>query len=398
MAKIEVGIADLMSLLVNSSASSEDIKEEEFIEDDEDGNDVLEMSDEDFEKLSEEDFSGEDNSSHDDNDDIGNESEEDDSNVEANEEETPDDATEGGSEQAEAGDETEDGQPDPLIDPNLDPEMYKSTYNQLFGTPIKANGRDFQLRDGAHARSLIEMGADYNKKMQHMRPHMQTLKTLEKEGLLEDVDQLNLLLEVKQGNPDAIRKLLAQSKVDLLDVAEEREGQENYVPQNHIVSQAEVEIEQALETIKKSPAYQETLDIMSNTFDTASKKAISENPSYITALNADIESGLYPRVMDMVQYQRDTRQIPNDTSDIDAYIGAVRMMAEQEQQQQQQAAPVIPEPEPARKRAPGNRRRKVGMSGSRSSPKKGAKREYDPMAIMTMSDDDFEKKFGSDLQ
>ncbi len=135
---------------------------------------------------------------------------------------------------------------------------------------------------------------------------------------------------------------------------------------------------------------------MSNSFDTKSKEIISENPSYITALNSDIESGLYPRVMDAVQYQRDTRQIPDGMSDIEAYIGTVQQMAAQEQREAQ-GQPTPAQPEPQAKRAPGNRKRKVGMSGSRSTPKKGAKREYDPMEIMSMADEDFDKKFGADL-
>ncbi len=396
MYKIELSVPALMSLLVNSTSGSDIVEEDDVVEEGED-NDALAMSDEEFEKLSEEDFADnidvEDKDVEDTEDQDLGDDEDEESDDDVNEEEPTDTAVDAGSEQTDDTDESEDDQPSDkdLLANSL---VYEETYKQLFESPIKASGRDFKLRDGAQARSLIEMGVDYNKKMQHMRPHMQTLKTLEKEGLLEDKEQLNLLLEAKQGNPDAIRRLISQADIDLVDMADD-EDKEQYTPQDHIVSQSEVDIEQALSSISKSPAYQETIDTMSNSFDKKSKEIISENPNYITALNSDIESGLYPKVMDFVQYQRDTRAIPDDMSDIEAYISTVKQMAIQEQQEQQ----VVPEDKkPQARRAPGTRKRRVGMSGSKSSPKKGGKREYDPMEIMTMSDDDFEKKFGSELQ
>ncbi|MCD6136272.1 hypothetical protein J7J63_06155, partial [Candidatus Bipolaricaulota bacterium] len=353
-------------------------------------------SDEEFEKLSEEDFTSDTDidDKEDEDEDLGDDADEE-PGEEANEDEPTDTAVDVGSEQAEEEGKSNGDQPNEE-DLSASLQLYEETYKQLFENPIKASGREFQLKDSAQALNLIEMGVDYNKKMQHMRPHMQTLKTLEKEGLLDDTEQLNLLLEAKQGNPEAIKRLLSQAKIDLVDIADDEEGKEQYTPQNHIVSQAEIDIENALSSISESPAYQETIDTMSKSFDVKSKKIMSENPDYITALNSDIESGIYPKVMDMVQYQRDTRQIPDGMSDIEAYIGTVRQMAANEQQAAQ-PAPVQPSPEPAATRNPSNRRRKLGMSGSKSTPKKGAKREYDPVEVMSMSDDDFEKKFGAEL-
>ena len=137
--------------------------------------------------------------------------------------------------------------------------------------------------------------------------------------------------------------------------------------------------------------------VMSNTFDTKSKEIISENPQYITALNADIESGLYKNVMEMVQYQRDVKAIPDNVSDIEAYIGTVQQMARQEQsgaQSQQQAQ--NKQQSTANPNSGTSRKRRVGMSGNRATSKK-KEQKYDPMQIMEMSDDDFDKKFGGKL-
>ena len=399
MYKIELSISTAMSLtaISSSGADEEEIEEneEEF-----DSSDALSMSDEEFEKMSPDDFaeaSEEDDSDEEDEDEsLGDGSEEEDD-EEVDEDEDESVATDEDSEQAETEEESETNQPSEE-DIAQSRQVYEDAYRQLFDKPIVASGRQVHLKGVDHAQSLIEMGLDYNKKMQYMRPHMQALKTLEKEGLLTNSEDLNLLLEAKQGKPEAIRKLIAKNNIDYLDLAEDNEGAADYIPQNQMVSTAEVEIEQALQSISRSPAYQETIDVMSNTFDSKSKEIISENPQYIQSLNADIENGIYTKVMDMVQYQRDVRAIPNEMSDIEAYIGTVRQMAAQEQQQaQQQAQAPESQNQPTRRSKVSSRKQKAAMSGSRSASKK-KEPDFDPLQVMTMSDDDFMKKFGDKLQ
>ena len=398
MYQIELQKSTAMSLLVNSTSGSEDEIEEieEENEELEEIDDALSMSDEEFEKMSPDDFAeaseeedGENNPLGDDDDNEPNE--------ESNEEDEPDSADDGGSEQEDTDGEDVENQPSEE-EVRQNTQVYEAAYRQLFEQPIKASGREVHLKGVDHAQSLIEMGLDYNKKMQYMRPHMQALKTLEKEGLLTDSEELNLLLEAKQGKPEAIRKLISKHGIDYVDLADNEEGAQDYIPQNHMVSTEEVEIEQALQSISRSPAYQETIDVMSNTFDSKSKEIISQNPQYIQSLNADIESGVYGRVMDMVQYQRDVRAIPTTVSDIEAYISTVQQMAAQEQTQapvlQQQQQPAQSQNQPTRRSTGASRKQKAAMSGSRNASKK-KEPEYNPMEVMSMSDDDFEKKFGN---
>ena len=390
-----------MSLLVNSTSGSEEDEMEEHEEEQEEQeeiDDALSMSDEEFEKMSPDDFAEageeEDNNDPEDNEPLG-DGDNNESDEESNGEEEPESADDGSSEQEGTEDETGGNQPSEE-QANQNAQAYEAAYRQLFEQPIKASGREVHLKGVDHAQSLIEMGLDYNKKMQYMRPHMQALKTLEKEGLLSDSEELNLLLEAKQGKPEAIRKLIAKHGIDYVDLADNEEGAQDYIPQNHMVSTEEVEIEQALQSISRSPAYQETIDVMSNTFDSKSKEIISKNPQYIQSLNADIESGVYGRVMDMVQYQRDVRAIPTTVSDIEAYISTVQQMAAQEQTQAQQPQQqlVQSQNQPTSRSNGASRKQKAAMSGSRNASKK-KEPEYNPMEVMSMSDDDFEKKFGN---
>jgi len=397
MKEIELSLSTAMSLLVNSTSGSE---EDEFEGEE---NPALSMSDDDFENMSEEDalemLAEEDEEDEDDDDDedyedesLGDDDDDDDSD-EVNEDDEDDAAAEDDSEQTDDEEESEGDQPSDLSDSEI--EAYKDTYHQLFGQPIKASGREFQLRDVNQARNLIEMGVDYNKKMQHMKPYLPVLKTLEKRGMVNDVEKLNLALEVLDGNPNALKRIIADKDIDVLDLADDTDGSENYVPQNHIIPESEYRIEEALSGIRQSPAYDKTINIMANEFDTNSKKIIADKPEYISALNSDVESGLYDRVMETVQYKRDTRMINDTTSDIEAYIQTVQEMANYEQQQsqqqfQQQVQPSNQQQATQRKKS---NKRKSGMSSSRSR-KTAVEQNFDPLS---MSDADFMKLDGMDI-
>ena len=417
-AKIEYSLSTVMSLVALSSARSTDEEENEFNEENE--NSALEMSDDDFKKLSEDDFVVEDESE----DEGNNESEEDgsgdnseeededslgDDNTDENNDDDPNEEDEDGnaepddSEQADNGDDNSEDQPNNEDNPKL--SKYEEAYNELFGKPIHASGREVNLRDVNQAKNLIEMGVDYNKKMQHMRPHMQTLKTLEKEGLLGDQEQLNLLLEAKQGNKDAIKKLIAQADIDILDIADDDENDaSSYTPDNHMVSAKEIEIEEAFSAIRGSGSYEKTVDVMTNILDEKSREIITDNPQYITALNKDVESGLYDKVMDMVQYQKDTRAVPQGMSDIEIYIATVTQLAQQEQNggnmnqgnQQQGAGDNNSTGKQTGNSNGASAKKKKAMSSSRSRTKKESK--FDPMKSLNMSDEEFMKKFGTTLQ
>jgi len=389
-----------MSLYVNSTSGSDsdDIIEEDEVVDEGEFNDALSMSDDDFEKLEEEDFNEEGN--EDEDEDLGNETE-DESEDDANEEEPTDSADDDGSEQAEEEDESEEDQPNEEGNEanNADNEKaINDAFELLYGTPIKASGREVQLRNPEHADRFIKMGIDYNKKMHSMKPHLATLKTLEKRGLLDGdkVERLNLLLEAESGNKDALKRLIAESDIDPLDLADEEviEEGKNYQPQNHVVSEAEVEIEEALNSIEGSPSQAKTLDVMTKQFDAKSRQIISENPRYIVALNDDIESGIYDQVMETAQYRRDMGQVNSSVSDMELYLSIVQ---EASQAQNQHTQPRSEQTKPNKPSNGPSKRRRTAMGGSKSS-RKPVKKEYDPMEVMSMSDENFEKEFGADLQ
>lgn len=269
---------------------------------------------------------------------------------------------------------------------------YEAEYKKLF-EPIKSSGREIKMRNVDHVRNYIQMGDDYNKKMHELKPYMKSLRTLKQFELIgsdTSDDRLNFLIELDQKNPEAIKKLIADSGLDIYELQDEDkfspEKSKAYKPSNKIVSENEVGIEDALNDISGSETYQRTINVMTKEFDEKSRDIIAENPGYIRSLNHDMANGSYDRIMEEVKYARDMKYIPENMSDIEAYIATVQMLGKEQSSKGQG----LPAPKKTTRKVSGNnRRKKVGMSSSSSQPAK--KKDTGELDYIGMSDEDFAK-------
>ena len=96
-----------------------------------------------------------------------------------------------------------------------DPD-YKAEYQRLLA-PFKANGKDIQVTSVDEALTLMQMGANYNKKMAALKPNLKVLKLLDTHGLLDE-NELNFLIDLKEKNPKAIMKLVKDSGIDPMEM------------------------------------------------------------------------------------------------------------------------------------------------------------------------------------
>ena len=182
--------------------------------------------------------------------------------------------------------------------PTTEPD-YKAMVEQLL-TPFKANGREIKIDSVDEAISLMQMGANYSKKMAALKPHLQMLRTLEKNNLLSQ-DKLNLFIELDKGNPEAIANLLSTKKIDPLDI--DIESAANYTPVDHKVGDNEFAVEEAFNAIEHTPTYSDTVNVIAG-LDDVSKREIANDVGFISALNSHIASGIYQKVMAEVDKQK----------------------------------------------------------------------------------------------
>lgn len=191
---------------------------------------------------------------------------------------------------------------------------YKAEYERLM-KPFKANGREIAVDNIDDAVTLMQMGANYNKKMAALKPNLKLMKMLENNGLLSE-DRINFLIDVEKKSPAAIAKLVKDSGIDLMDLDTEKAS--SYTPKTYAVDEREIALDDVIEDIKETSTYSRTLDIVSNKWDGASKQVIASTPALLKVINDHVERGVYDIISKEVEKERVFGRL-SGVSDIDAY-------------------------------------------------------------------------------
>lgn len=267
---------------------------------------------------------------------------------------------------------------------------YKAEYEKLMA-PFKANGVDMQAQSVDDAIQLMQMGAGFHKKMAALKPAMRQMKLLEKHGLLDD-DKLNYLIDLSNKNPEAIQKLLKDSNIDPLDIDVKQDT--NYKPTNRKITDTELALDDVLNDIRETPTFQRTLNVVSREWDESSQNTIASEPQIISIINGHIADGTFDAVTKRVDYERSLGRL-NGVSDFDAYKLMGNTMANEGLLQRvgvpqnvvQQPVNIQPsKAEPSQ--AEDNRKRKKRAA----SPIKGQRTTAEPtFNPLEMSDEDFAK-------
>ena len=280
---------------------------------------------------------------------------------------------------------------DKLKDQNTDKEPtkvdnqevdYKSIYEQVF-KPFKANGKEITPKSVEDIISLMQMGANYTKKMQLMAPMKKVVQSLDNAKI--DEQELNFLIDVSKGDKEAIKQLLIKHKIDPLEI--DLDGDNTYSPRNNIASDEDVEFNDTLMDIHDSlPRIQE---ILYNTWDDNSKNAILKDPRLMRALHEEVQMGRFDEVQKRLEAEKTFGRYKG-VSDVDAYIDLVSKMEQERMKTKTQ--PETPTRTESTKKIPDK---------SKAAPTKGktskSSSSLTAKDLLSMSDDEFNKLSERDL-
>jgi len=268
---------------------------------------------------------------------------------------------------------------------------YEAEYKRLIA-PFKANGREIQVKSAEDAIALMQMGANYNKKMAALKPNLKIMKLLENNGLMNE-EKLSFLIDLDKKNPAAINKLVKESGIDPMDLDAEKAGE--YRPKIHAVDDREIDLDTVLDEIQDTPTYARTLDVVSQKWDGASKQAISQTPQLLKVINAHMESGIYDLISKEVESERVFGRL-NGLSDIEAYrhVGdAIQARGgfnhlTNGQVKPQASAPVIVEPKPKKVEDDKLKDKRRAASSTKPVAPTTVIKDFNPLAL---SDAEFSK-------
>lgn len=264
---------------------------------------------------------------------------------------------------------------------------------------FKANGTTMKVKSADDAIQLMQMGANYHKKMAGLKPALKNLKLLENNGLM-DQTKLNYLIDLHNKKPDAIAKLLKEANIDPMDV--DLGSAEDYKVTDRTVNDNEMLLDEVLDSISETPSYQRTLSVLADEWDDTSRNAISRDPSIIAVVNTHMENGIYDKVANAVAYERSLGNLKG-VSDLEAYYqigsdmdknGQFTPAAEPNEnssnrQETNQAQNNDNSAENSQKEElRRNKRKAAGPTRSKNKATDTSKENYDPLS---MSDEDFAK-------
>ena len=266
---------------------------------------------------------------------------------------------------------------------------YESEYKRLLA-PFKANGHEIQVNTVEDAISLMQMGANYNKKMAALKPNLKLMKQLENNGLMSE-EKIGFLIDLVKKDPAAINKLVKESGIDPMEL--DADKAKDYRQSTYAVDDREIELDTVFDEIQDTPTYTRTLDIVSNKWDHASKDVISGSPQLLKVINDHVQSGVYDLISKGVESERMFGRL-NGLSDIQAYrqvgdsLQAAGKFNHLGHQGNTKPAPVVVVPAPSKVEDDKLKDKRRAASSTKPAGPATTSKEYDPL---NMSDAEFSK-------
>lgn len=198
---------------------------------------------------------------------------------------------------------------------------YEEFYKEIM-TPFKANGKMIELKDTKEAIALMQMGANYTRKMQDIQPHRKVLTMLQNNNLLDE-GKLSFLIDLEKKDPEAIKKFIKDSGIDPLDI--DTSVEPAYLEGSHRISDAEIKLQTALDEVSSTPTGTELIQSIDKSWDKASKDLLWEQPEVLAIMNQQKSSGIYDRITSEMDRQITLGQIPANTP----FLGAYKIVGDQ---------------------------------------------------------------------
>lgn len=267
---------------------------------------------------------------------------------------------------------------------------YKSFYEKVMA-PLKANGKTIQLRSPEEAIQLMQMGANYTKKMQAIAPYRKIITMLESQQLLDE-DKLTFLIDLNKKNPEAIKKLIKDANLDPLEIDVSEEPK--YQAGNYRVTDAEVNFKSVLDDLRTTEEGMNTIRTINNTWDDQSKNILWESPEIMRTINEQQRSGVYKLIVDEMDRRKMLGQIPSGMPFLQAYklVGDSLLQERQKSLQTSQARQPLATKVMTKTSVENNSKVK-SASLPRTTPK-AVKKFINPLS---MSDEDFLKQMANRL-
>lgn len=157
---------------------------------------------------------------------------------------------------------------------------------------FRANGKDYEFSSDEivdQFPKIFGQAMDYTKKMQTIKPWRKTIDAIEGAELTHD--DVSLMIDVLKGDKDAITEVLKRTGVDTLEI--DTDADSNYKAKDYGRDDSALAIKDIVDEISQDEEYATTHRVLSKEWDEKSWSTMTQDPSMIRLLHADVKSGMY---------------------------------------------------------------------------------------------------------
>jgi len=167
----------------------------------------------------------------------------------------------------------------------------KLSWYEKLTKPFKANGQEFSVKSPEESIKLMQKGLNYTKKMKALAADRKLAETF-KAANITTPEEIGFIIDLKNGNKEAIKQLLKQHKIDpndlidysIDDSSEDSSNKKAYTPTvPKPVDDQYLELQDHIEEISSQPHGSETINMLMS-LDNESKSVLYNNPSLINSL------------------------------------------------------------------------------------------------------------------
>lgn len=183
----------------------------------------------------------------------------------------------------------------------VDPKVAIDFFEKI-SAPFKADGRTMQVRTAEDVIRLMQMGVNYSRRMQEMKPLRAQDQMLKSNGL-NDPEKLNFLIDLSKGNKDAIRKLLSDYKIDPVDIDTSSEDKP-YQATDYQGDPKDLAFDDAIKETLAQDGGRDLISDINREWDDVSKEALRDQPAIFQNILAQKRTGVYGKIKEELNYQR----------------------------------------------------------------------------------------------
>jgi len=183
-----------------------------------------------------------------------------------------------------------------------------TSFFEKVSAPFKADGKEVQVRTPEEVIRLMQMGVNYSRRMEQMKPLREMDAMLTTHGL-NTPEKLNELIDLSKGSKEAVQKFLKKHSIDPLDL-DPSKADAHKTP-NYRSDPKDTAFQDAIDNTLLAEGGKELLGDVNKDWDDESKEALRENPSIFGKLLEQRDTGVYEQINKELLHQRTMGYLAN---------------------------------------------------------------------------------------